>query len=163
MKLGNKLYISATLIDVKTAKLLSSSKGEITDLSEAPSVLVRLAKNVIEGISLKIGDIGSGGGLIFFIEGNKALECSELLGEASREDAKRMCAEYRGGGYSDWYLPTKEELNWIYVNLRKTGKIAGDTLYWSSSSSSDDDAWLQDFKEGGRATPARIMQVVCVQ
>lgn len=94
-------------------------------------------------------------GLYFLLKEIKALECSELLGEASWEDVKRMCAEYRGGGYSDWYLPTKEELNWIYVNLRKTGKIAGDTLYWSSSSSSDDDAWLQDFKEGGRGNPSK--------
>lgn len=118
MKLGNKLYISATLIEAKTAKVLSSSKAEITDLGEAPNVLVGFAKNVIEGLSLKIGDIGPGGGLIFYIEGNKALECSELLGEANWEGAKRMCAEYCGGGYDDWYLPTKEELNWIYENLK---------------------------------------------
>lgn len=148
MKLGNKLYISATLIEAKTAKVLSSSKAEITDLENVPNVLVGFAKNVIEGLSLKIGDIGPGGGLIFYIEGNKALECSELLGEANWGGAKRMCAEYRGGGYDDWYLPTKEELNWIYVNLRRTKKITGDTWYWSSSSCSTNYAWKQDFDDG---------------
>ena len=154
MKLGNKLYISATLIEAKTAKVLSSSKAEITDLGEAPNVLVGFAKNVIDGLSLKIGDIGPGGGLIFYIEGNKALECSELLGEANWEGAKRMCLEYRGGGYSDWYLPTKEELSWIYDNLRRKGKITGDTWYWSSLPSSYDgiprDAWAQNFGNGGQ-------------
>ena len=152
MKLGNKLYISATLIEAKTAKVLSSSKAEITDLGEAPNVLVGFAKNVIDGLSVKIGDIGPGGGLIFYIEGNKALECSELLGEANWESAKRMCSEYRGGGYSDWYLPTKEELNWIYDNLRRKGKITGDTWYWSSSSYSTDHdhAWKQDFYDGSQ-------------
>lgn len=134
----------------KTAKVLSSSKAEITDLGEAPNVLVGFAKNVIEGLSLKIGDIGPGGGLIFYIEGNKALECSELLGEANWEGAKRMCAEYCGGGYDDWYLPTKEELNWIYVNLRRTKKITGDTWYWSSSSNSTNYAWEQNFSNGNQ-------------
>ena len=150
MKLGNKLYISATLIEAKTAKVLSSSKAEITDLGEAPNVLVGFAKNVIEGLSVKIGDIGPGGGLIFYIEGNKALECSELLGEANWEDAKRMCSEYRGGGYSDWYLPNIEELNWIYENLRRKGKITGDTWYWSSSAYSTDGAWSKLFYNGNQ-------------
>ena len=148
MKLGNKLYISATLIEAKTAKVLSSSKAEITDLGEAPNVLVGFAKNVIDGLSVKIGDIGPGGGLIFFIEGNKAFECSESLGVADWEGVKRMCAEYRGGGYDDWYLPNKEELNWIYVNLRRTKKIIGDTWHWSSSSYSTYNAWRQGFNVG---------------
>ena len=151
MKLGNKLYISATLIEAKTAKVLSSSKAEITDLGEVPNVLVGFAKNVIEGLTpYKIGDKGPGGGLIFYIEGNKALECSELLGEANWEGAKRMCAEYFGGGYDDWYLPNKEELNWIYENLRRTKKITGDTWYWSSSSDSTDYAWIQGFNNGNQ-------------
>ena len=148
MKLGNKLYISATLIEAKTAKVLSSSKAEITDLGEAPNLLVGFAKTLIKRLPLEIGGIGPGGGLIFYIEGNKALECSELLGEANWEGAKRMCSEYRGGGYSDWYLPTKEELNWIYNNLRREGKITGDTWYWSSSSNSTYIAWGQYFNDG---------------
>jgi len=150
MKLGNKLYISATLIEAKTAKVLSSSKAEITDLGEAPNVLVGFAKTLIKRLPLEIGDIGPGGGLIFYIEGNKAFECSELLGEAYWEKAKRMCAEYRGGGYRDWYLPTKEELNLIYENLKKTGKIMDDNWYWSSSSSSTNSAWFQSFNSGGQ-------------
>jgi len=150
MKLGNKLYISATLIEAKTAKVLSSSKAEITDLGEAPNVLVGFAKNVIEGLSVKIGDIGPGGGLIFYIEGNKAFECSELLGEAYWEKAKRMCAEYRGGCYRDWYLPTKEELNFIYENLVKTGKIIGSGWFWSSSVYNNSYAWSQSFSYGYR-------------
>ena len=147
IKLGNKLYISATLIEAKTAKVLSSSKAEITDLGDAPNVLVGFAKNVIEGLAPKIGDRGSGGGIIFQIEGEKVWEVSEKLGEATWDDAYTLCKQYRGGGYDDWYLPTKEELNWVYVNLRKTAKITDNFSYWSSSPS-DGSVWAYEFKYG---------------
>ena len=94
MKLGNKLYISATLIEAKTAKVLSSSKAEITDLGDAPNVLVGFAKNVIEGLSLKIGDIGPGGGLIFFIEGNNVVNYWEKqAGKMQKECVRNIVAE----------------------------------------------------------------------
>ncbi len=151
MKLGNKFYISATLIEAKTAQLLSSSKAEVKDLSEIPDVLIGFAKNMIDGLApFKIGDIGPGGGLVFYIEGDKAFECSGLLGEGTFYKAKEMCQNYRGGGYSDWYLPTKEELKLIYVNLRKTGKILGDSEYLSSSQKDGNRSYMHtiDFKNG---------------
>lgn len=45
-------------------------------------------------------------------------------------------------------MPTKEELNWIYVNLKKTGQIIDYHWYWSSSSDSTDNAWVQSFYDG---------------
>jgi hypothetical protein len=35
------------------------------------------------------------------------------------EDAKAYCENYRGGGYTDWRMPTQDELAGLY-NLRKT-------------------------------------------
>lgn len=35
----------------------------------------------------------------------------------------------------EWYLPSKLELDLIYKNLRKSGKIGGDAWHWSSSQS----------------------------
>lgn len=98
--------------------------------------------------SLKIGDIGPGGGLVFYIEGNRAYECSEVLGKRKWSEAIILCSEYRGGGYDDWYLPNKDELNYIYQNLRKPGKISGDSWFWSSSAYSSSYAWLQRFSDG---------------
>jgi hypothetical protein len=34
--------------------------------------------------------------------------------DATREDAKRQCETYRGGGYSDWRMPTLNELARLY-------------------------------------------------
>ncbi len=50
------------------------------------------------------------------------------------------------GGYSDWFLPSKDELNQMYVNLRlqKFGGLFG-YFYWSSSEYIILYAWGQHF------------------
>lgn len=144
-KLGSKMYLSATLIDVKTAKVLSSAKVQFVSIDDIFGILTKFTKDAVEGLSLKIGDIGPGGGLVFYIEGNRAYECSEVLGERNWSEAKTLCSEYRGGGYEDWYLPNRDELNYIYLNLRVTGKISGDSCFWSSSSLDYSNAWAKSF------------------
>lgn len=81
----------------------------------------------------KIGDKGPGGGTIFLIEGNTAYECSDSLGNFAWLIANNVCRKFKGGGKTDWQLPTKEQLNYIYTNLQKTGKLNDDTCHWSSS------------------------------
>ena len=133
IKLGSKMYLSATVIDVNTAGVVSSAKVQFDSIDSIFDILPNFVKTVTENLSLKIGDTGPGGGLICNIEGGRALECSEVLGSATWSRAKEMCSEYRGGGYDDWYLPSVEELNFIYVNLKLTGKIIGGTDFWSST------------------------------
>lgn len=152
IKLGSKMYLSSTIIDVKTANVLSSAREQFNSLDDIFGLLTNFATKTVEGLSLKIGDIGPGGGIVFYIEGKKAYEVSEILGEANWETAKKLCKDFRGGGYDDWYLPTKDELNLVYRNLRKTGIISGNSWHWSSS---EDDkythrAWGQSFGDGGQ-------------
>jgi hypothetical protein len=53
------------------------------------------------------------------------------------------------GGYTDWFLPSKGELNLMYENLKVSG-VGGfaDDAYWSSSEYNADIAWVQDFYDG---------------
>lgn len=150
IKLGSKMYLSATVIDVKTAKVLSSARTQFNSLDDIFGILTSFANDAVEGLSLKIGDIGPGGGLVFYIEGTRAWECSEVLGSSNWEGAKSLCSKYRGGGYSDWYLPSEDELNLVYINLRRTGKISGNDLFWSSSEINDNRAWSQRFSDGNQ-------------
>ena len=64
--------------------------------------------------------------------------------------ANALCLNYNGGGYTDWYLPSKDELNKLYI--AHTFGIGGfvASLYWSSSEYSATNAWYQDFNNGGQ-------------
>ena len=71
-------------------------------------------------------------------------------GETGR--AAQLCDALVYGGYSDWFLPSKDELDLMYKNLflHRVGGFA-DWLYWSSSESSAGGAWEQDFDRGGQS------------
>jgi hypothetical protein len=47
--------------------------------------------------------------------------------------AAKLCMDYAGGGYNDWYLPSKDELNKLWVNRVAIGGFAVLSDYWSSS------------------------------
>lgn len=98
----------------------------------------------------RIGERGPGGGLVFHIEGSRVYEVSEVLGRHKWEEAKKVAENYRGGGFSDWRLPTKEELDLVYRNLRKPGIITGDETFWSSSQLSFYALCAQHFGSGGQ-------------
>ena len=46
--------------------------------------------------------------------------------------------------YGDWYLPSKYELNLLYLKRTTVGNFAADK-YWSSSESDKDKAWSINF------------------
>jgi hypothetical protein len=53
--------------------------------------------------------------------------------------AARVCNNLVSGGYSDWYLPSKNELNKLYLNQSSIG-IFYPGFYWSSSEFNNNDA-----------------------
>ncbi len=59
----------------------------------------------------------------------------------------RRCSDLEVNGYSDWYLPSKDELNKLYINRAKIGSFT-DAFYWSSCESDATYAWGQDFYDG---------------
>jgi len=56
------------------------------------------------------------------------------------------------GGYTDWFLPSKDELNQLYINRVAVGGLRVDGVrYWSSSQYALNVAWAQDMTNGAQA------------
>ena len=74
-----------------------------------------------------------------------------VTGCTAADIAAKVCYDLVLGGYSDWYLPSKDELNKLYLNKAAIGGFADyDARYWSSSEYKDffNYAWFQDFTNG---------------
>jgi hypothetical protein len=75
--------------------------------------------------------------------------------EGALTRAAPRCAQLNINGFTDWFLPSKAELAWMYVNLKSNnlGDFSGD-WYWSSSDVTDDGlwngAWSQRFRDGNQ-------------
>ncbi|MFH1454481.1 MAG: IPT/TIG domain-containing protein [Armatimonadota bacterium] len=60
--------------------------------------------------------------------------------------AAQLCDGLEHGGYSDWFLPSKDELHKMYTELKENG--VGDFTnvnYWSSSELDENDTWIENF------------------
>ena len=64
--------------------------------------------------------------------------------------AAKLCYLHEAGGYDDWFLPSKDELNLMYVNLKSQGigGLSAGYEYWSSSEIGSHLAWMQNFYNG---------------
>jgi hypothetical protein len=65
-------------------------------------------------------------------------------GATATSYAAGLARAYSGGRYTDWYLPSKDELNKLYLNRIAIGGFAYSN-YWSSSENDNNFAWYQSF------------------
>jgi len=67
--------------------------------------------------------------------------------------AAQWCANLDFDGFKDWFLPSKDELDLMYKNLKVKGLGGfGNGWYWSSSQSHTYSAWYQYFSDGSQTT-----------
>ncbi len=69
-------------------------------------------------------------------------------GEKRKNYAAGIASLYNNGGYNDWYLPSIDELNKLYLNKKILG--ISDHWYWSSTEGSFFDVWFFDFQFGSK-------------
>jgi hypothetical protein len=73
----------------------------------------------------------------------------DIMNECSTAGiAARICGDLVLGGYSDWYLPSIDELNMLYINRGAIGGSWNDG-YWSSTEAGSYGARLFYFQFGG--------------
>lgn len=141
---------------IKEEQIREEKQREI-ELQEKNSITT--SPKIVIGASqcdkLKIGDTYVGGIVFYFTD---SIDCHGLVCAPSDQsanikwnDAVTLCNSLKLKGYSDWRLPSKDELNQIYTNLQEFG-LGGfaNYCYWSSSGGSNDCAWFQDFRLGNQ-------------
>jgi hypothetical protein len=68
-----------------------------------------------------------------------------------RNRAAQLCVVYNEGGYSDWFLPSRNELDLIFRNLQSDSYVTlTDNYYWSSSQYDATSSWCQKFQDGSQ-------------
>ena len=78
-----------------------------------------------------------------------------IIGQSGHTtSAAQVCRSYHGGGLTDWFLPSKDELNTLYQNKTAVGGFA-DNYYWSSSEIDSEHVWDQYFGSGSPYDPSK--------
>jgi hypothetical protein len=80
--------------------------------------------------------------------------------------AAGLARAHDGGAYTDWFLPSKDELNLMRQNIGQGSTSASgnvgeflDGFYWSSTEYSNHAAWLQNFFDDTRGTSSKASTV----
>ncbi|PKG42764.1 Lcl C-terminal domain-containing protein, partial [Psychroflexus sp. MES1-P1E] len=73
--------------------------------------------------------------------------------------ANELCQDLNLGGETDWYLPSKYELNLMYENIGQGNALGlgnignfANNYYWSSTEIDNFDAWDQYFSNGSQSS-----------
>jgi len=152
--------------DPTTDPSVSPSSTATDDPTEEPVAVTTCA----EGGACVVGDIGPGGGLVFYNAGSaqdgaQYIEmapkdwddvCDSYLLGCSWSDGLSAAASYRGGGLADWVVPSKPVLSAMYSfksSITDESQYYLDTsLRWSSDQKTKHDAWCQYFDTGKKAS-----------
>jgi len=87
------------------------------------------------------------GGTSTAIGGGQANTTAIVNGCSTAGTAAQICDTLTLGGYSDWYLPSKDELNKLFLSKDAVGGFSSN-YYWSSSELGANYAWIQNFVSG---------------
>jgi len=69
--------------------------------------------------------------------------------------AAKLCDDLVLNGYSDWYLPSKDELNQLFLNQAAVGGLLIYD-YWSSSENDNSTAWYQNFGNNNQISAGKF-------
>ena len=91
-----------------------------------------------------------------------------MMQSGHTNSAARHCADLAYGGYDDWYLPSKDELNEVYTNraainttaFSNGGEVFSGGFHWSSTEIDHNDAWRQDFSGDFQANGSKSLDYI---
>jgi hypothetical protein len=74
-----------------------------------------------------------------------------VLEQREEDGSALLCSMLNINGHTGWFLPSIDELDMMYKNLKQKGLGGfGNGFYWSSSESGNNYAWAQRFSDGNQ-------------
>ena len=70
-----------------------------------------------------------------------------ILATDATAPAAKACNDYNNGGKTDWFLPSRYELNELYVNRASVGNMVVN-IYWTSTQYDNSSAYITFFDDG---------------
>ncbi|MEX0934321.1 MAG: DUF1566 domain-containing protein [Candidatus Saccharimonadales bacterium] len=82
---------------------------------------------------------------------------TDVVIAGSSTSAALTASEYSSNGFTDWFLPSRDELNLMYTNLhcQGLGSFAALSRYWSSSQYTEANAWYHYFSHGAETNTSK--------
>ena len=118
-----------------------------------------------QGINVEWGCTGTAiSGAGGYAVGTGAQNTADILAGCTQDNiAAKLADDYKFNGYSDWFLPSRDELNLLFFQKDVVGGFAS-ANYWSSTQSTSYDAWYQYFSSGSQNSnykdlPGRVRAV----
>ena len=81
-----------------------------------------------------------------------------LAGCPEASIAARLVGDFTFGDFGDWFLPSRDELNELFLNRAVVGGFASN-FYWSSSELGVNLAWFQFFDSGSQGSGSKASSV----
>jgi len=151
-----------------TLNTLQINEGDATTAnwvsltSTSPTYTVNTFYPALGGYVIEVNSDGTHGLVVAMQDQGQSnwYEAHNLLSNASNHDTD-------GKEFLDWRIPTKRELNLMYVVYTNgNGAFLNGNIYWSSTESVYTSAWRQDFSSNGsqnsgdKGATNRIMRAV---
>jgi hypothetical protein len=142
---GDNILVTVQFYDIQTFRFMGGADTLLANAVEAMEKIDPLVNRLVETITAAeasrpapapvytIRSRGPGGGIIFFAESGVYKEFIDI-GSLNFNDAMRSAQNYRGGGFSDWRLPTRSELLDMWSMSEHGRPLNGlfTTTYWAS-------------------------------
>jgi len=162
---NGELRFGITVIDADPSSNLARIAGAVHSkpvrtFGAASLFIDDVALTCALGGTCVVGDKGPGGGVVFYVS-SSTFSASSACGsgcrylEAAPTDltaapwvgAISAANGYSNNGVTDWYLPSKDELNEVYSKRKTIGGLES-LPYWSSTEIISGFAWSQNFGDG---------------
>jgi hypothetical protein len=150
-KVAYLLQSGDTIYDEHGVVLYSYDAGQQHGLIAAKA---DASVNQIVWSNITDASVGATGTAIGTGQANTALIVAQI---GCTDGAAFLCYGLVEGGKSDWFLPSKDELNKLWENRFAIGNfyVESNSPYWSSSESSDTGAWFQGFETGPQSSAGK--------